>query len=212
EVTAVTTEKGQTSDERVGHDLECQRGKRFFRVWLAGDVFPRVRIGTVHIRKVQRRGQVTANGIQRRLHTLILERGTAHHRHDAQIDRSLADSLVHLCFGDAVGVLEELFHQMVIVLGNSLYQLSPPFKHVRHHIVGDRDLVEGHTLRFHMPDDTLHFDQVDHALEVVFGAYRQLQRNGLRAQHFPHLVDDHQEVGARTVHLVHETDPRYPVT
>src|SRR6185437_6000703 len=77
---------------------------------------------------------------------------------------------------------------------------------------GDRDLVEGHTLRFHMPDDTLHFDQVDHALEVVFGAYRQLQRNGLRAQHFPHLVDDHQEVGARTVHLVHETDPRYPVT
>ena len=118
---------------------------------------------------------------------------------------------MHLLFGDGVGILEELLHQMVVVFGYSLDQFGPPLEHIGHHIIGHRHFVKGHAFRFHMPDDAFHFDQVDHALEIVFGADRQLQRNGFCTQHLPHLVDNHQEVSARAVHLVHKTDPGHPV-
>src|SRR6185437_11458121 len=186
--------------------------KRLLGIRFPDDGLARMRIRSFHIGKIQRRRQIPAYGIQRRLHTLILERATAHHRHDAQIDRGFTDSLMHFRLGDTVRVVEELFHQMVVILGNGFYQLGPPLEHVRHHVVRNRYFVEGHTFRLHMPDDTFHFDQVDHALEIIFGADRQLKGNGLRTQHLTHLVDDHQKVGARTVHLVHKTDTGYPVT
>ena len=57
-----------------------------------------------------------------------------------------------------------------------------------------------------MPQDGLHLNQVNHTLEVFFGADRNHYRNRLCAQHFLHLANHLEEVCTRTVHLIHVTD------
>ena len=52
------------------------------------------------------------------------------------------------------------------------------------------------------PYDLLHLDQIDNALELVFGADGQLQRYRIGIQALFHLLYDAQEVGARAIHLV----------
>src|SRR5450432_1591916 len=99
EMTAITAEEGQPTDERIGHDLEGQGAERLLGIGLAGLRFAGIRIDTCRVFNIQGRRQITAYGVERCLHAFILERRTAHHRHDAQIDRCLADGFMHFIFG-----------------------------------------------------------------------------------------------------------------
>ena len=62
-----------------------------------------------------------------------------------------------------------------------------------------------------MPDDRLHLDQVDDALEVGFGADGNLQGHGPRAQALADGVENVLEIRAVLVHLVDEANARNPV-
>ena len=62
-----------------------------------------------------------------------------------------------------------------------------------------------------IPDQRLHLDQVDHALEVVFRADRQLHRQRARAEALLDHVHAAHEVRAAAVHLVHVADARHVV-
>ena len=75
----------------------------------------------------------------------------------------------------------------------------------------DVDVVELRTLARFVPDDALHFDEVHHPLEVVFGADRNHDGHGVSLEALLHLVDDLEEVGAGAVHLVHERDAGHMV-
>ena len=57
-----------------------------------------------------------------------------------------------------------------------------------------------------MPQDGLHLNEVNHALEGLLSADRQLDSNRIGTQHIVHLADYLEEVGTRAVHLVHVTD------
>src|SRR5690606_23571800 len=57
-----------------------------------------------------------------------------------------------------------------------------------------------------VPDDRLHLDEVDHALERVFTTDGQHDGHGVGLQTQLELVVDLEEVGARTVHLVDERE------
>ena len=57
-------------------------------------------------------------------------------------------------------------------------------------------------------DDLLHREEVDDALELIFGADRHLNRHGARAEALADLVDAIEEVGPDAVHLVDEDDAR----
>ncbi|MNQ95828.1 hypothetical protein D3C85_1114020 [compost metagenome] len=65
-------------------------------------------------------------------------------------------------------------------------------------------VLELHALAGFVPNDRLHFQQIDDALEAVFSAdwHHDGHRVGLQA--VLQLVVDLEEVGAGTVHLVHE--------
>ena len=59
--------------------------------------------------------------------------------------------------------------------------------------------------------DRLLVDHVDLALELVFGADRDEDADGVGAELLPHLVEDVVEIGAGAVHLVDEHDARHLV-
>ncbi len=59
-----------------------------------------------------------------------------------------------------------------------------------------------------MPQNGLHLDQIDDALEVGFRADGNLQRHGPRAQPLADGLENVLEVRAVLVHLVHEADAR----
>ena len=62
------------------------------------------------------------------------------------------------------------------------------------------------------PDERLHADQVDDALEVRLGADRQLHDQRHRAEAVHDHVDAAVELGAGAVELVDEADARHAVT
>ena len=75
----------------------------------------------------------------------------------------------------------------------------------------DLAVLELHALGFHVPVDSLHLDEVDDALEGIFGADGQLDGHGIGAQARADHVADAQEVRAGAVHLVDEGDARHVV-
>jgi hypothetical protein len=88
-------------------------------------------------------------------------------------------------------------------------------RHVDAELVGE---VRGHlehlplgVLVVRVPHQCLHLDKVDHALEVVLGADRDLHRQRARAEALPDHVHAAREVGAAAVHLVDVADARHAV-
>ena len=93
------------------------------------------------------------------------------------------------------------FHQLVVVVGAGLDQLGPVFLRLLDEVLGDLDRLElGAELV--LPDQRLHLDQVDDALEVVLAADRQLDRQRVGAEPVVHRLHRVEEVGAGAVHLV----------
>src|SRR5699024_7203924 len=64
-----------------------------------------------------------------------------------------------------------------------------------------------HTVTGFVPDDAFHLDEINHALEVIFGADGQHDGNRIGVKALLQLVEDREEVGTRAVHLVDEGQP-----
>ncbi len=66
---------------------------------------------------------------------------------------------------------------MIVILSNCFYQVCSPLFCLLKHIGWDVNFIKGHSLCFHVPDDSFHFDKVNYTFEIIFGANRQLQGN-----------------------------------
>ena len=119
---------------------------------------------------------------------------------------------MHFFFSNRIRIIEEFFHQVIIVFSNCFYQVCSPFVCFFNHVSRNRNFFKGHTFSFHIPYNTLHGNQIYHTFKIVFSTDRQLQRHRLSTQHFLYLIYHHQEIGTRTVHFVYETDTRNFVT
>ena len=108
-------------------------------------------------------------------------------------------------------MLQVLVHEGVVGLGRRLDHLLAVLLGLGPEVRRDLAVLELHPLGFHVPVDGLHADQVDHALEAILGADRQLDRQGVGAQARPDLVEAAEVVGAGAVHLVDERDARHAV-
>ncbi len=126
EAPGVDAEVGELADVGVGHDLEGERGERLGVIGRARDLALALlaldRLGAGHRRHVQRRGQVVDDGVQQRLHALVLERGAAQHGRQLDRERRLADRLLEALLGD-LGLLEDQLEQPVVVVGDLLQQV-----------------------------------------------------------------------------------------
>ena len=151
-------------------------------------------------------GQICADIVEQRLNAFVLERGTAGHRHDAHGNRSLAYGNADLIFGYGRRIIEIFFHDGVIELGDFLEHLVAPLFGFGNEIFRDILYVVVGTHRFVMPENSLHRNEVNDTFEGFFRSDRNLDRTGICTEHILDLAYNLEEVGARTVHLVHITD------
>ena len=127
-----------------------------------------------------------------------------------RLDAALAQGRLQLVFGDGFAA-EVLFEELVVRFADLLDQLLVVrlglFQHVGrnvlHVVIGAHRLV--------LVDERFHADQVDDAAELVFGANRQLNRDGIAFELGGDLRERFLEVRADAVHLVDEADARHAV-
>ena len=161
----VDAEEGEVADEGVVQDLEGERGERrlvaaFARGGVTGVV------DTLHRRRLRRRGHEIDDGVEQRLHTLVLEGGAAHAEHDVVAQRALAQPALDLGHRELFAT-QVLVHQRIVGLGGGLDHLRAQQRSLRLQGLGDLAVLEVHALGRHVPIDRLHVQQIDHALEIV---------------------------------------------
>ena len=215
----VDAEERELTDERVGHDLEGERGKRLFVVGAALDrraLYLRVEVDAFNRRDVERRGQIIDHGIEQRLHALILERRAANDRHERRVfladrlDRAFPQRRLDFGLSDFF-TGQVLLEQLVVGLADLFDQLLAEFLGLVQHLgrnLAD-DVVGAH--RLVLVGERLHPNQIDDPDKLVFGANRELNRNRVALQLRLDLLERAAEVGADAVHLVDEADARHAV-
>ncbi len=205
----IDPEESQLADVRIGHDLERQGSKRI------GIIRGAMALGfilenAIDRRNVGRSRQIFDHGVQHGLHALVLEGGAAKHRYDLGTERTGTQTGLYFGLGQFAG-LKVLVHQFLVGLGSRLDHLFPPLLGFGLKFRGNIAVFELDALAGLVPDYGLHLDQIHHALEFLFGANWNLQRNGVGLEAQAHLVVDFEEVCALTVHLVHERQTRYAI-
>ncbi len=197
----------------MGGDLEDQCGERVVDGRLAVDFDGLVgRVEADDGRNVLRARQVVDDGVQHRLHTLVLEGGAAEHRVGLTADGELADARADLFLGQFTG-FEVLLEQLLVGFRDLVEQLGTVLLSLVLQVGRDVNgvVVGTHIVLDVVPDVGLHTDQVDDAGEVVLSADRQLHDERGGAQLLLDGVDGVVEVGAELIHLVDEADTRNAV-
>ena len=196
----VDTDEAQLADERVGHDLESQRGERRVVAHRALVFLVGVRVEALDRRDVQRRRHVGHNRVQQRLNALVAVGSAAQHGEEAAIDGALADSGLHLVDG-RLFAFHELLHDAVVHVGQRFDELIAVHLSFFLHILRNR-LVAVILAQVVIIDLGAHGQQVDDAAEIVLRADRQLNRMRIRVQTLVEHVHHAVEVRAHDVHLV----------
>ncbi len=111
----IDARESQRADKRIIHDLEGKHGERLVIAGDADHFLASVGIDALDGFAVERRWQIIDDGIEQRLHALVLERGTAEDRNERNMphrfaDESLKRRLVRL------GAVEIGTHHIVIEL------------------------------------------------------------------------------------------------
>ena len=122
------------------------------------------------------------DGIEQRLHALVLERRAAHAQHDLVLERARLEAALDLV------VRQRARHSRYLSVSASSPSAAASIIIARYssasRLERGRDLaeLELHALGFHVPVDGLHLDEVDDPFEGVFGADGQLDGHGIGAQ------------------------------
>ena len=126
-------------------------------------------VGALRRRDVERRRQEVDDRVEHGLHALVLERGTAEHRHELERDRALADGLDDVVRVDLV-ILEVQLEELVVDVRDHFEQTAVRFLGVLEHVGRDVDDFElgAFGVVVERPHQGLHLDEVDDAAEVAF--------------------------------------------
>ena len=159
--------------ERVGDDLERQRGERRLVVGLARDVLVAAQVRAVRRRDVERARQEVDDGVEHRLDALVLERRAGEHGHEVAGERADADDLLEVGLGQRL-VAEVLLEHLVVLAADRVEQLVAPLVGLGLLAGGDVLFAVRGALVVAVPDEGLHLHEVDDTGEVALGADRQL--------------------------------------
>ena len=96
----VHAEEGEIADERIVEDLERQRGERLFVARGARDGFAAV-VEALGGRHLDGRRHEFDDGVEQRLHALVLERRAAHAQHDLVLERARLEAALDLVVASA---------------------------------------------------------------------------------------------------------------
>ena len=172
-----------------------------------GQLLLGLRVDALHGRHVERAREVVDDGVEQRLHALVLERGAEQDGSDRVRERAGAERAADHLGRDRLLVEEVGLRQLVVELGDRVDQGVV----VLVRLLGElrRDLADGEVLaELVLVDDRVHLDEVDDASVRVLLADRDLDHDGVGAQAVAHRLHGGEEVRAGAVHLVDERDAR----
>mmetsp|Transcript_17040 Transcript_17040/g.30531 ORF Transcript_17040/g.30531 Transcript_17040/m.30531 type:complete len:528 (-) Transcript_17040:940-2523(-) len=156
EHTGVDTGEGEGSDVRIGGDLEREGRERLV---VAADAHGLLSVLGFSLDgfDLGRGRQVVDDGVEQRLHALVLESSSEEDRHESEIERSLADELLEGCL-IRLFAFEVLLHGIVVHLNGGLDKLLAVLFGL--FLVFSRDfaLLEAGAEVLVLPDDALHTD------------------------------------------------------
>ena len=183
EGTLVNTDVGELAIAVV-HELECVADERCVVFGLQHDFgFVVVEVESL-VFNFGRVREVVDNAVEELLDTNVLVSGTHEHRGHFEADGSLADGgldEVLVDFVDAILAFHSLFHDFVAVVCAAVDQLFTVFVSLVNEF--GRDFLFDHVVAVSAFEVVgLHFDEVDHALQLVFETDRNLHDAGLVAQ------------------------------
>ena len=209
---AVDAHEKEAPHERIGRDLEDERGEKLRVLLLASHLLAALEVGRLDRRTVGGRGEIGANRVKKRLHSLVLEGAAAENRDYRSRDGGAADRGNKL-FGREVSPFEKRLHHSLVRIRDLLDEFGA--RELGFVLQLGGDLADGKRLALVgivvLPDDGFHVYEIDDAFEAVFAPDRELYRAGVRLKLVAKLADDALEVGAHAVHLVDECDARHVV-
>ena len=145
----IDPEEGQIADERVVQDLEGERRERRVVVGLARHGLAALALA-LDRRHFHGRGHVFDDGVEHRLHALVLEGRSAGHQAHFVLQGARPQAPLDLEVGE-ITALEVLVEQLFVALGGRLDHLGAPFlaflEHVGRESRGTRTSCPG----FHRP-------------------------------------------------------------
>src|ERR1700761_9498115 len=130
-------------------------------------------------------GPSSGDGVEQRLHALVLERRAAQHRIERTGQHGLTDQPLQRRLVWLLAV-EIRSHSVVVELDGGLDHLLAIFLGLIDQVRRNVDIVEFRTEGFIVPDDALHEHEIDETLEIVLGTDRKLDRDRLGAE----AIDD----------------------
>ena len=121
-------------------------------------------------------GQISAHSIEKELHTFVFKGATAEHRHDFHLQSGSAESAVDFFLGDRIRIVEILEHQFFVEFSDGFKHFVAILLALIEHVFGNifQRVVCAH--RFIVVVNSFHAHEVDHTLESVFSADRELDR------------------------------------
>ena len=131
---------------------------------------------TLDRRDIPGRRHVFDDGVEHGLHALVLERRAARHQTDLVLQRAGTQSPLDLHVGEFTA-FEILVQQLFIALGGGFNHLRAPYLAFLEHVGRNVAIFELHTLCFFVPENGLHFHEVDHAGEAVLRSNGKLNGN-----------------------------------
>ena len=210
DLAGIDAAEGERADERVVHDLEGKHGERLGVGRRARHLVAGLEIDALHRRHVERRRQIVDDGVEHRLHALVLEGGAAQDRHEYVVDGALADQrlegLLARVLAFEIGLhgplveLDRLLNELLVILLGLIDEIGRDLLVME---LGAQGLV--------VPHHRLHAYEVDDAPELVLRADRELNYDRIGAEAVADHLYRQEEVGADLVHLVDEDHARHAV-
>ena len=124
--------------------------------------------------------------------------------------RAFADAGAQLFHGRHFAV-EISFEELLVFLDRHFDELQVHLLRLFSHLRREVGIIELRAELFFVPNDGFHLNEIDHALEIGFGADRQLYNERPRAEAIDHHLHAAREIRTHSVHLVHEADARNAV-
>ena len=202
---AVYAEECQLSDERVGHNFECQCCERAVIRCLDVNRIA-VQISSMRVLDIRRSRHEVNHCIQQLLDTDILMCRAAYNRERTALAGCLAERLLQI-FHRGLVALEILLHQIVVQIADLLHHLGVIRLCVVFQIIRDIDLRHVLTVRSAV-QIALHLKEVNDTLELVLCSDRKLHHDGIFLQLIADLIDCVQIVCSDNIHLIDERDTR----
>ncbi|EAQ30599.1 hypothetical protein NAP1_07465 [Erythrobacter sp. NAP1] len=207
ELARIDAREGERADERVVHDLECERAEGLVIRRRTRCFFLAVGQNALNRGNVERRRHVVDDRVEKRLNALVLERRTTQDGDEFLLKRALANQALERLSVRLVA-FEIGFHDIIVLLNGKLDQLLAVFCRFVSHIVRDRAEGVFSAEVFVLPGDSTLVDEVDEAFEARFDADRQVQDSRGRTEAVDDRLHAVLEVGAGAVELVDEAHPR----